>query len=493
MKDLNAVFCRLHKHSQPRKPYFKLCPECRQDAPHEAKVVETVVNYFLPILQGFFIETEYEIQMGAHKRRADVVFGVDTPGFIVECKREGFENIEDGINQLKSYLCATDTSLGIYADSTNPDDWVFYENLGKNQFSEIAWDQFWIYLQNISGENIAEALFEVGQNYSRMAGYEDAITHYTHAISVNVKYTSAYICRAEARRKLSQHEDAIDDYNKAIELKPDLMTTYFQRGRTKLHLREYEASIADFEKVIEDRTYPFIYSVYYYLGIAKYNMRQYDAAIANYNKALELILESCNPCFIYKWRGIAKGELGQHESAIADFDMAIELNSDKGEIYASSANPYCHRGIAKDKLGQYEAAIDDFDKSIKIYPNYAFAYFNRGKAKFVLGKRGDAITDFDKVIELNLKSRLPDAYYYRGRAKIHCCRIYNFHDGIADFDKAIELDPDHTSAYIYRAITQIAMEKYDGAANDLDKTIEIEPDNEIAPILHELCKLLLPF
>ena len=133
MKNLKEVFCHLHTHSQSRKPYFTLCPECRQDAPHEAKVVEVVVNYFSPILRDFFIETEYEIQMGVHKRRADVVLGVGTADFIVECKREGFEDVEDGINQLKSYLCATDTPLGIYADSKNPYDWIFYENLGKKQ------------------------------------------------------------------------------------------------------------------------------------------------------------------------------------------------------------------------------------------------------------------------------------------------------------------------------------------------------------------------
>ena len=76
--------------------------------------------------------------MGSDKRRADVVL-MNSKGnlaAIAECKRPGVEG--NGIDQLKSYLSATDTSLGIFANSTEPDSWNFYENLGRNQFREIA-------------------------------------------------------------------------------------------------------------------------------------------------------------------------------------------------------------------------------------------------------------------------------------------------------------------------------------------------------------------
>ena len=43
---------------------------------------------------------------------------------------------------LKSYLSATDTQFGIFANSIDPVDWKFYENLRQNQFKEITRDQF---------------------------------------------------------------------------------------------------------------------------------------------------------------------------------------------------------------------------------------------------------------------------------------------------------------------------------------------------------------
>ena len=136
MRDLETVWCRLHSRSQPRYPRFTLCPECRVEAPYEAPIVEAVVNYFSkPQFREFFIETEHEIQMGTYNRRPDIVLLDKSEGFvaIAECKQIGV--VTYGREQLKSYLCATDTQFGVFANSTNPDEWEFYENLRRNRFT----------------------------------------------------------------------------------------------------------------------------------------------------------------------------------------------------------------------------------------------------------------------------------------------------------------------------------------------------------------------
>jgi len=115
------------------------------ESEHEGIVVGAVERYFnAPRFndQEFSTQREYEIQMGSVKRRADVVL-VDSDGnlaVIAECKPGGHEG--DGINQLKSYLCATDTRFGIFANSTNPTNWQFFENRRRNQFDKIACSKF---------------------------------------------------------------------------------------------------------------------------------------------------------------------------------------------------------------------------------------------------------------------------------------------------------------------------------------------------------------
>ena len=59
---------------------------------------------------------------------------------IVECKSEG--KVEYGIDQLKSYLCATDVCLGVFANSISSHKWRYFENYGRSSIEEITLDRF---------------------------------------------------------------------------------------------------------------------------------------------------------------------------------------------------------------------------------------------------------------------------------------------------------------------------------------------------------------
>lgn len=116
--------------------HHELCYECYKDGVPEIRVEEAVSNYFSKFQgSGFSVERQYEIRIGTYTPRPDVVL-FDIQGnlaAIAECKRGGI--VDYGIEQLKSYLSATDTRFGIFANSTNPADWEFYENRRGHQFS----------------------------------------------------------------------------------------------------------------------------------------------------------------------------------------------------------------------------------------------------------------------------------------------------------------------------------------------------------------------
>ena len=109
----------------------------------EGIVVAAVEKYFSqPNFRRFSTKQEHSIQMGSDNRRADVVL-IDSKGnlaAVAECKQIGIEG--RGPDQLKSYLSASGTRLGLFANSTVPDDWKFYENLGRNQFKPITLSEF---------------------------------------------------------------------------------------------------------------------------------------------------------------------------------------------------------------------------------------------------------------------------------------------------------------------------------------------------------------
>ncbi len=109
----------------------------------EEIVVEAVRSYFLQTkFQQFSIKREDQIQFGSRFGFADLVLldNKNKRSVIVECKRDGIEG--NGIEQLKSYLSATDTPLGIFANSKEPNSWKFYKNLGQNRLKEISRIEF---------------------------------------------------------------------------------------------------------------------------------------------------------------------------------------------------------------------------------------------------------------------------------------------------------------------------------------------------------------
>ncbi len=120
----------------------------------EKEVTLAVEDYFKkPQFIGFYTEQQWQIQIGSRKGYADVVLcrslsfhDASNIIAIVECKREGRDrsgNVKfSGIEQLKCYLCATDTRFGIFANSGNPNDWLFYENYGENWFQEVNRQHF---------------------------------------------------------------------------------------------------------------------------------------------------------------------------------------------------------------------------------------------------------------------------------------------------------------------------------------------------------------
>src|SRR6266699_2583338 len=93
----------------------------------------------------------------------------------------------------------------------------------------------------------------------------------------------------------------------------------------------------------------------------------------------------------------------------------------------------------------------------------AFApyYNNRGLAREAKGDHDGAIADYNRAIELNPK--YAGAYNNRGLAK----KAKGDHDGaIADYNRAIELNPKDAGAYNNRGITKEGKGDHDGAIAD---------------------------
>ncbi len=102
---------------------------------------------------------------------------------------------------------------------------------------------------------------------------------------------------------------------------------------------------------------------------------------------------------------------------------------------------------------------------------FADDFFLRGNEYYEKGLYDEAITDYTKALEINPNHT--SALFYRGTTYLKRSR---YDEAIADYTKALEIKPNHSMALNNRAAAYDDKKMYDEAIVDYTKALEIDPD-----------------
>ena len=97
-------------------------------------------------------------------------------------------------------------------------------------------------------------------------------------------------------------------------------------------------------------------------------------------------------------------------------------------------------------------------------------YRNRGNLAYEREDYKDAIADYDIAIDKNPNDA--ETYYLRGRARRS---LKQYEDALVDFDHAIDLNSEHKDAYYWRGRTKGILKQYEDALVDFDHVIRLDP------------------
>ena len=124
-----------------------------------------------------------------------------------------------------------------------------------------------------------------------------------------------------------------------------------------------------------------------------------------------------------------------------------------------------HLGLSEDEIQAIQDSRKDATRDA--------AYFARfGTYKLDACDYDSAIANYDRAIALDPDDA--DAYHNRGIAKD---AQGDYAAAIADFDRAIALEPDGADVYHNRGVAKAEQGDYAGAIADYDRVIALDPDN----------------
>jgi tetratricopeptide (TPR) repeat protein len=250
---------------------------------------------------------------------------------------------------------------------------------------------------------------------------------------------------------------AMADENKAIELDPSLARAYRVRGALLSKERDHDRALADLSKAIElDPTF----AVGYFERALAYAAKGgTGAAIEDLETALTRGLFGMMP-------RLTPDNLEKISPLLA---KAIERNDKDAIAYAGRGGIYRVTGLQ-------EQAIVDYSRAIERDRRLVEAYIGRGVSYFKL--RADdprALADFNKALSSIQNTQAPTCcarlFYIGGVFQTSGRRRT---DALADFTKAVELDPDFGPAYANRYFLRSSSGEKTAAQGDMLRAMQLD-------------------
>jgi Flp pilus assembly protein TadD len=243
-----------------------------------------------------------------------------------------------------------------------------------------------------------------------------------------------------ANEQTGDHKGAERTYRRGLEIAPDdaelrnaLGWTLFQGGRPAEAVAEYERALTA-------------------------NPKQ---AKAHNNLALALV------------------ELGRLEEAAGHFKTSLDLEP-RAEIYSDL-------GFTMARLGKSEEARADYQKALELDPNCASAHFNLAVTFVQAGKFGEAESHYRQALPAR-----PTAETHNGLGYV-LARQGRTDEAVAEFRKAIDVDPKFTPAYNNLAEALVVQGKLDEAASCYRRSLAEKPSagvyNALGVVLRRLGKM----
>ena len=335
--------------------------------------------------------------------------------------------------------------------------------------------------------------------------FKTALDDLNEAIKLQPQYAGFYINRAFLRYNLDDYFGAMADYDYAIQLDPLNTAALFNRGLLRAEVHDNNKAIDDFSKVLDLESDN--YKALYNRAILYKEIADYKSSVADLNRVIEAFPSFSGAYFARSENLRMMGDMASAERdykrsmALAKQPVSDDGNRDENSSSADVVNE-SQEAVAKrftslltidNNVGareEYNTAgikgrVQDRNVAIEVEPMFTLSYYvttNEIKEMPYYIKEIDDLNSTRMlrfiVMVTNHEPQLSDEeaiarhfasieYYnsyiathqpraidYFGRA-MDFFTLRNYQAALTDLDRAIELTPDFTLAYMLRAVVKL--------------------------------------
>ena len=385
-------------------------------------------------------------------------------------------------------------------------------------------------------DTLTQAYYDKGRQYHGAERYSEAVSTFQKALTLaedlerssqdpDIKNKHIYAHLGAAYIGLKAYQEAIDALQNAIALDADLVDAHYNLGYAYVELGRYDQAIPPLERAIAIA--PNLKRAHYNLARAYRELGNLEAAThavtetlrldANYQRAYELANSIKQAHYN---RGITYLNDERYSEAITAFQNAITLDSD-------FTTAHYNLGLTYLKMETYSRAVDALQKTITLDRNYKAAHHSLALAYLgqqELGKARDVARDALKLDpnyqparslleaidptftppepqtptpsepeqpahqQIDVKPK-QETHYELGIA-YKDSKMYT--EALAEFQKAIDLDPDYVAAHISLGEVYLEMGQPDDAETAANAALRIEANSQPARQLLDAIKQARP-
>lgn len=298
--------------------------------------------------------------------------------------------------------------------------------------------------------------------------YPEIIEHLTAKITKEHDIEGNLLERAAIYKEMRDFHKAKDDYKAILQIhdlgiskEPGDADLYFSRAKfLEKYFRNHELALRDFTKAVN--LVP--QKVKYLEARAKYyeSCCNYKAAIEEYTK----IIQICPKNVIYlNSRARLYTFIWDFSSAINDYNLILQLEPKNLDTYGERASVYRYWNKPELAKADFKKVLDFHDAKIAENPKDARAYADRMRFLYYpMSAYEEAGRDYLKVQELNPSNSLG---YTEKSLEIRVPMLAK---------KIIDSHPKEADEYVHRAEAYLKFKKYAEALADYDKAISLDPD-----------------